>query len=739
MLLSEIIFSFFFLLQSYVTVIDPKYGGIASTEVLDRHGERIGFLDFKSNVIPYRLDEIPAQFKNMVIRAEDKNFYSHHGIDYVRTSKVFFNSLSSLKISAGASTITQQWVRARLRLPRTWWSKPLVMLLAVLGDLRYEKDDIFAAYLNHVPFASNIQGVGAAAEYYFGNELTSLTPAEMATLVALIRSPVGLTKPDRAKRLYSLRNHYLKMINEGELSQNEIIDFKLQKPRSKSFGYIEKLSKDIKDRPAVLRSTLDSYLQVELEKLLQEELSRLAKKGVTHGAMMVLDASNGDVLSYIGSADYFSKDAGQIDGLQVPRQPGSLIKAFTYGLGLDSGHSVASIMPDTPGTFRSGAGVYRPRNYDERFTGPRRIREALANSLNLPAVLLVDELSPQRLYSALMNLGLTFPNEADHYGVGLTLGNAEMKPADLIQSFTAFPRLDSWVKARWLKSSPILKFKNPISAESSYLVTDILKDSKARMEAFGERTVFDVPFEMAAKTGTSTDYRDNWAVAWTPTHVVLTWVGNHRQQPMKRVSGITGAGPLTRMAMLKINEKKSFTRFVPPSPPAVMSICALSGQKAQENCPRVLEEKFYKNRPDRNCQWHQLAAIHRCGQHVIVDYPVEFQAWAHENGLDVNSQVEVLCPGSDQIFQILTKNKVQMTYPLDGSVYAVDPDMPKGSQKLPLKMSGFTHGLEWEVDGERYMPTSSEGTFDWPLERGKHVIRLISGNDVKEEVEIFVR
>jgi penicillin-binding protein 1C len=383
--------------------------------------------------------------------------------------------------------------------------------------------------------------------------------------------------------------------------------------------------------------------------------------------------------------------------------------------------------------------MYRPRNYDERFTGPRRSREALANSLNLPAVMLVDDLTPERLYSALIDLGHTFPHPPDHYGVGLTLGNAELKPADLIQSFTAFSRLNSWVKARWIKNDKIQKFDNPISSESSYLVTDILKDPKARMEAFGERTALDVPFEMAAKTGTSTDYRDNWSVAWTSEHVVLTWVGNHNQQPMKRVSGITGAAPLTRMAMLKIYEKKYPSPFILPAPPKIFPICALSGEYAGAHCPRVLEEKFFANTPTQKCDWHQLVDIPMCGKHVLVHYPENFQSWAYEHGRDTESQLKQICPESTETYQIIVQDRVQLTYPLNGAIFAIDPDLPRESQRLPLKMSGGLKGIEWEVNGARFIPTKNDGTFDWPLERGKHVIRLISENQIQEQVEIVVR
>lgn len=738
MLLNELLALIPFFFSLWSTAVLPERGSLAITEVRDRHGERIGFLDFRPGVKPLPLREIPAGLQDVILLAEDRRFYQHSGIDYPRLLSALIHQ------DGGASTITQQWVRMRADIPRLWWTKPLVMALAVQVEHRATKKQILEAYLNHIPFAGDVEGVGAGAEYYFGKNVSALSPGEEATLAVLIRSPAGLALPDRRTLLLSQRNALLAQTKrEGvALSQTEPLILLGRRPHSTAFHYLEQLARVTpRPAPALLQVTLDLNLQRQLEKNLKEEIDRLKKRGVRHGALVVMDARQGDVLAYVGSADYFSDDAGRIDGLQVARQPGSILKAFTYALAFDQGYNAASILPDTPGAFRSGNGVYRPRNYDERFSGPRRAREALANSLNLPALMLLDRIGPHRLHEALLSLGIPLKREVDFYGVGLTLGNAEITPFHLLQSFSSMPRQESWTSARWLLSEPAKIHRSPLKAEGAWLVTDILKDRHARMEAFGERTVFDVPFEMAAKTGTSTDYRDNWAIAWTKHHVALAWVGNHDQRPMQRVSGITGAGPLVRATMLAVHAQNTPEAFTPPETMVVRPVCALSGMAPGAHCSRVLDEKFISNGPTGVCDWHRETLAQSCdpmgGTQTVVatHYPEEFQAWAHDHQEGLESQVARLCQNPEAVLAATPSgDQAVITYPLDGAIFALDPDLPLETQTLTLRMSARGRGLSWQVDGEE---KSSE---QWRLSRGRHQIRLVDDAGlVVDEVRVLVR
>lgn len=737
---NELLALSFFVFKLWGTAVLPERGSLAITEVRDRHGERIGFLDFRAGVKPLPLREIPASLQEVVLLAEDRRFYQHGGIDFPRLAQALANQ------GGGASTLTQQWVRLRADIPRRWWTKPLVMALAVHVETRASKKQILEAYLNHIPFAGDVAGVGMAAEYYFGKNVTALSPGEEATLAVLIRSPAGLARADRRALLVTKRNALLAENKRDGLvlSQTEPLVLLNRRPHSSAFHYLEYLARVTpRPAPAVLQVTLDLNLQRQLEKNLKEEIDRLEKRGVRHGALVVLDSINGDVLAYVGSADYFSDDAGRIDGLQVARQPGSILKAFTYALAFDQGYSAASILPDTPGAFRSGNGVYRPRNYDERFSGPRRAREALANSLNLPALMLLDRIGPHRLHDALLGLGIPLKREVDFYGVGLTLGNAEITPFHLLQAFSSMPRQDSWTSARLLLREPAKIHRSPLKPEGTWLVTDILKDRHARMEAFGERTVFDVPFEMAAKTGTSTDYRDNWAIAWTKHHVALSWVGNHDQRPMQRVSGITGAGPLVRATMLAVHAQKTPEAFTPPASMVVRPVCALSGMAPGVHCPRVLDEKFISQGPHGVCDWHRETLAQSCdpvgGTQTVVatHYPAEFQAWAHDHQASLEAQVSRHCQNPEAVLAATpTEGRPSIAYPLDGAIFAMDPDLPLERQSLSLRMSGQERGVEWEVNGKRY---PSAARLDWPLERGRHVIRLVKEDEITEEVKILVR
>jgi penicillin-binding protein 1C len=740
-LLSDIFFVLFTLISWWGQTLAPKSKANVATEVLDRRGERIGYLDFRFGVKPLLLSEIPREQVQLVLKAEDRRFYEHAGIDWPRLMRAGLGVVTG-DFQGGASTITQQWVRMQSGLPRTWWAKPLVMGLAVYVERLSDKDAILEAYLNHIPYSEGVEGLGAAAEYYFSKPLVSLSPGEMATLAALIRAPSGLSHPRAAKRLKALRDE---LVAGNTLATSEEITLKRKRSPSTAFAYLQNLKKN-KGSSERIETTLDLVLQRELQDTLALEIARLNERGVRHGALAVLDARTGDVLAYVGSADYFKADAGQIDGLQVARQPGSLIKAFTYALAFEQGYSGASILPDTPSIFRSGAGMYRPRNYDESFSGPRRAREALANSLNLPAVMLNDRIGPHQLHDALGRLGIPLSREVDFYGVGLTLGNAEMKPLHLLEAFSVFARQnDTWVKARWLKHEKIHRMKSPIGRFGAWMVSDVLKDRHARMGAFGERTVFDVPFDMAAKTGTSTDYRDNWTIAWTTEHVVLAWVGNHDQKPMQRVSGITGAGPLARAAMQAVRKNSSATQFTPPELVQTERICATSGMLAGKDCPEVVLEKFRTTHvPGASCDWHRFERVMSCTENaedrevLVTQYPEEYQRWAHDHNESIESQVKRQCPHPD-VKWIATKQTLaaQIEYPLDGAVFAIDPDLPLETQTLTLRMSARAQDLHWEINGA---DEGSESNQHWQLTRGRHQIRLVDeAGSVVDEVKVFVR
>ncbi len=724
---SSLVYLLFLFLDGVSRALDGQ--ATLPVEVQDRHGERIGYLEHRSRQDHVPFGKIPSELVDLVLLAEDRRFFQHAGVDFQRLVAVLGLGLRAGELAGGASTITQQWVRQRLSIPRQARYKPLVMALSVLIETRHSKREIFERYLNELHFAGNTRGIAAAAEFYFGRPLTDLILTEKAMLAVLIRSPEGLARPLHQARLHALTK---KLLREYRPAFEVVSLPTLQRHRraTTAFGYVDFLGQLFRHHEGTLRTTLDLYLQRELELMAREEIHRLSDKGVRHAALVVLDSMNGDVLSYVSSADYFSADAGQIDGLRRARQPGSLIKAITYGLAFDETYHPASILPDVPTVFRSGAGLYRPRNYDERFTGPRRAREALANSLNLPALVLADQLGPEKLHRALDDLGIPLAEEASYYGVGLTLGNAEMSPLALAQSFTSFSRQGSWVRARWLRSAPVQAHASPISPQASYLVTDILRDGAARIGAFGARTVFDFPFDVAAKTGTSTDYRDNWAVAWTREHVVLVWVGNHDQKPMQRVSGISGAGPLLKSALHALYAKRTPPPFVPPAPYRIHPVCALSGELAGEHCPRVVEEKFFTARPEKKCIWHQREHSHECGAQVTTHYPAQFQEWARQQPSDACVPEE----GSRVLRSTLA---AQLSYPVDGAVFAIDPGMPREHQRLPLKFIGPSEGVRWEVDGKVISVETKD--VDWPLEQGSHVIRLYQHGELQDEARILVR
>jgi penicillin-binding protein 1C len=748
----------YFKLPAYLTESKDSSQAIV---LVDRNGKEIRSYNPHETYDWIEIESVPKEYIDLFLLAEDQNFFHHNGIDLLGSIRSFYLNLKAQKIVSGASTITQQSYRLSHSLPRNFKGK----LESILGALKieqvYSKKKILEHYLNAVPLGKRVVGIKRASEVFFQKHYKNLSLAEIATLAVLPRAPTNLQSKKDRNKLLNLRNKLLKKYQQKFSVDQYQISIDLETPLElfqdytawDNYHFAMKVLKDLNFNHYVsedgrVKTTLDIYLQEEVAQIIKSQIKHLEEYQVQNGAALVLDNETGDILAYVGNSDN-SKLGGQFDALNEKRQVGSTLKPFTYALALNKGASLNKVLPDIPSYYKTGIGQFLPRNYDHEYSGPRLMREALSNSLNLPAVALVDELGVSELYNFLKNIGIQFDKTSDHYGVGLTLGNAEITPLNLLEAYTVFPRKGNRIKPKVFLDEKIETFATPMNSDDATLISHVLNDRTTRREAFGDRNVFDLPFTLSVKTGTSTDFRDNWAVGFNDQFSIIVWVGNMDQKPMKRVSGISGAGPILSNIANYISKSISIPKLSLSENIIEKQICSLSGKAPGKFCHHKKIELFKKTDGELEvCDYHQEYVLNDCheeGDQIhtgLIQLPSPYLAFVADHPeWSIEGQVLNQCESGVASAKLIGKShlieKVAINRPLQDSFYAIDPNIPKEFQKLKVQLNQFTHikKVIWEIDDKEKINGGPH--LDWPLVRGKHKFRaeVIYNDGHKEKTE----
>lgn len=731
---------------------------------LDREGRPVRRLlagDLRTDS-PATFGEFPKNLVKATLAAEDSRFYSHNGIDPLGVARALRDALLHREFVSGASTITQQTVK--LYSPprrRDFTTKAVEALTARRLEMTADKESILTAYLNHLPYGNQFTGARAAARGYFGKPLGDLSLAECALLAGLPNKPSRLNpwqnyEGARRRQLWILG----RMKEEGYIDQTEFAAALIEEPRllegpSQVFHaphftdllrMREKETIDaLGDRPGSLTTTIDLPLQQFVENTVSAELTRLAhqakEENDLQAAVVVIDNASGEILALSGSRSFFGSAAGQINGAWQPRSAGSTLKPFTYVLALERGKSAASILADTPIEYITPTGAYEPVNFDRRFQGPVSIRHALANSLNVPAVKLLEEIGgPPLLHDCLVRK-LNFTSldpAATEYGLGLTLGNAEVRLLELANGYATLARLGEWKPVRFLRDQhdrvgspteqgPVRVF----DPEASWLIADILSDERARALAFGLRSPLNLPFRTAAKTGTSTDFRDSWTIGYTPDFTVGVWVGRFNNRPLNRVSGAMGAAPIFHQVMLRLHRDREPRWFETPAGVSTAKVDRISGKlpPAELALPenRLREEYFIKGRlPER-------ASASDYDEQGSTRLPIAYAAWWRDpaNPLKNDAVLESLSPQAPTAeFRIVS--------PLEGTVAFLDPDLPASGTRFPLKIAGSgNEEIEWSSGSLTVEQKAGEAWL--VLQPGEHEVSALdkkSGRVAKSRLKV---
>lgn len=568
-----------------------------TTEFYDRNGTLLYRFYEGKNRTPVKLSQIPSSLIQATISVEDKNFYSHFGVDFYGIVRAGLSLLKNGEVQGG-STITQQLIKNTLLTPeRTFDRKLKEIILAFWAERIFTKNEILEMYFNEVPYGGPAWGISAAARTYFDKDVSELTLAQSAYLAGLPASPTSYspygTNPELAKTRQS--QALRRMVEDGYINQQTAdealaeelaINLPVNEIKAPHFVmYIRnKLSEKYGPRfvsqgGLKIYTTLDLNLQEKAEEILSQELEKIKGLNVSNGAAMITDAKTGEILAMVGSKNYWDPNIGNFNVTTALRQPGSSIKPITYATAFKQGFSPGSTLLDTPISFRNFWENYTPVNYDGKFRGPVTIRTALGSSLNVPAVKILSIIGIPEMLKTAHDLGITTLNDPGRYGLSLTLGGGEIKMIDMMTVFGTFSQMGKKYPAQDIlritdsKGNILENNSHPVGQPVlqpaiAYLITDILSDNKARIPAFGPNSLLAIPgHQVAVKTGTTDNKRDNWTFGYTPEFVVGVWVGNNDNTPMnpQLTSGVTGAAPIWNRIISEILKNKPALAFEKPA------------------------------------------------------------------------------------------------------------------------------------------------------------------------------
>lgn len=602
-----------------------------STKILDRNGKVLYDIFQDQRRTPVSLDQTPVYIRQATIAIEDKNFYKHQGFDPLGMVRGL-SRIVTLGRAQGGSTLTQQLVKnALLTSEYSVFRKIKEFVLAVQIEKKYSKDQILELYLNEIPYGGTAYGVEAASEIYFGKKAIDLSLVESAVLAGIpqrpsVYSPYSST-PDayigRATQvLRRMREdgYITKEQEEEAKGQLPNVEFQKKEASFKAPHFVQYVQKILEERygEQVLESgglkvttTLDLDLQDRVQGIVSEEIAKVEKQKIGNGAAVVINPDTGEILSMVGSKDFNDPNYdGQVNVALARRQPGSAIKPITYVTAFKEGYGPFTMVMDVPTSFPGGASQpeYKPENYDGKFRGPIQLRYALGNSINVPAVKTLALVGIKDVLQTATDLGITTlpPTQEtlNRVGLSLTLGGGEVRLLDLTAAYGAFMNGGLKVEpisilkvedmnGKLLEETQIKKGKRVLSEGEAFLMANVLSDNSARAEVFGTNSLLNISGrQIAVKTGTTNDKRDNWTIGGNSQAVVGVWVGNNDNSPMLNVaSGVSGASPIWRRSLLESLSGKPIVTFKQPEEIGSMEVDSISGYRAHDGYPSRLE--FY--------------------------------------------------------------------------------------------------------------------------------------------------
>lgn len=606
-----------------------------STKILDREGNLLYsfYEDEKRSWVS--IDKIPQSLIWSTISIEDKDFYKHHGVSILGMARAgIYNLRNQNDKPRGGSTITQQLVKnVYLSSEKSWERKVKEALIAITLENKLSKEEILERYFNQVAYGGEIYGVQEASKKYFGKNVWEITMAEASFLAGLPAAPSSYSPFGSEPELAFARQRHVidEMVSEGYLNFEKGEEIKKEKVEIKEEekgiegahfvfyikDYLEKELgyRGIEGMGLVVKTSLDPKIQKMSEEIVKDEVDKVARLRIGNGSALVVNPKNGEILAMVGSKDYFAQDIdGKYNITQALRQPGSSIKPINYLLALEKGANLFDSIDDSPVSYQiKGQKAYSPQNYNGKYMGQVSLKTALASSLNVPSVKLLDKNGVEEMIELGEKMGISSWGEKNRFGLSLALGSGEVKMTEMARAYGVFANLGEKVELK-----PILEVRNylgeviyegkeikerVVDEENSFLINVALSDNQARSPIFGSNSKLVIPGKrVAVKTGTTNSLRDNWCVGWTPEIMVLAWVGNNDNSPMSWVaSGVSGATPIWNRIMNELLKDRADVFWETPVGIKKENICGreeyvVAGREIKKNCspPPEKEDQIAK-------------------------------------------------------------------------------------------------------------------------------------------------
>jgi penicillin-binding protein 1C len=652
-------------------VLLDRNGAVLHEMRIDRSGRR---LDWAS------LHDVSPAMQSAIVAGEDHRFHAHGGVDWISFGGAVFDRIVHSR-TRGASTISMQLaamlsndLRSR-GTQRSLFQKYRQIRAARALEKSWSKAEILETYLNLITFRGELQGIAAAARGLFAKEPQGLNDLESVILAALVRSPNAGIDAVSARACALARSMSLPggCTQIDAAARNSLSRPYSVQPAASLAPHVAILllgnaTGDGKDRARSVVCTLDGNLQAFTLDTLRHHVLSARSKNMRDGAALVVDNASGEILAYAGNIGDQSS-ARFVDGIRALRQAGSTLKPLIYALAFDQRLlTPASLMDDSPLDIPVVGGVYRPKNYDNRFHGMVTARVALASSLNVPAVKTLNLIGINSFVETMQRLDFRNVREPDYYGLSIALGSADITLWDLVAAYRALANGGIWSPLRLTAGETRAAPRRAVSPEAAFLIADILSDRESRSRTFSLESPLSTRYWTAVKTGTSKDMRDNWCVGYSDRYTVGIWAGNFSGEPMYNVSGVTGAAPVWIDIMNRLHRRQSSR---PPTPPAGV----------------VRRSVVFASTMETKQEWFMQGTE--------------------------TSRVQ---KADDGIFP-------RIIYPTSGSIIALDPDIPPEDQKVFFEASPDGSNLQWILDG-RSLGLSAAPT-PWSPRKGKHVLRLV--------------
>jgi penicillin-binding protein 1C len=714
----------------------------------------VSFLDDRDEILLVHLNEqeqwhikslyeIPDNLKKSVLTYEDKNFYSHNGIDFSALLRAFKNNILGRKKS-GASTITMQVAKILSPKKRSYYNKIKEIVVSFKIENNIEKEEILSMYLNNAPYGGNIVGYATASHLYFQKKPMDLSWSEAALLAVLPNSPGLINVEKNRDQLKDKRNRLLKRLYEKNYLRKEQCELAMREPLPDKIYPFNRLAPHLGRRLAgitkdkIVKTTIDGNLQERLEQVCKDYSRFIANEGISNIAVLVIENSTYNVKAYMGSQNFLDfENYGQVDGIIAKRSPGSILKPFLYALSIDQGLiAPGSLVPDVPLYFSN----FKPQNANKTYRGMVEARQALISSLNIPFVHLLQELGSDKFYYFLKNILEFAENDPNRYGLSIILGTKELSMEDMGMLYAGLANYGRFKKLNYIENNVKDEYtgKKLLSGGASYLTLDTIK----ALQRPGINNYYKWKNPISWKTGTSYGRRDGWACGVTPEYTVIVWAGNFTGQSNDNISGIISAGRLLFNVFNDISQNNS--GFPVPDDLEYITVDKKTGYRLKyeeleseqilfpKSAIALKTSPFYKkifvNDKGEEIDSRSPDFLDK-KEKIVLNYPIEVINYLIRENFKIEDVYNI---------NLKNENSIKILYPTGGLTILLPKDFD-GEKEIIFKIANIKkQDIYWYLDNE-FVGQDNSYEKELKIPNGEHILTIMAANGEIQRVRFLIK